>query len=245
MTGSKLIGIVVALVAIGAGAYFLFPGFRTTVNNAYDKHAGWNEEARRKDPVGFTDYSIQKLTENIDKFEGVRVTMSTTKSKLEEGMRSNKDKMTFAQKQLDEFKVAYKAAAAINKWPVSIAGKNYSENDRKSQVDLILGQKATYESISKSFETNLGVTEKKYSEIVNRVSESKSKLEFLKSQRELLKASQVTKETEKILSEVNDVLVQNEALAAGTNIRTVEELMKESNDASAGSHPNADAFLKN
>ena len=67
MTGSRLIGIVAAIVAIGAVAYFVFPGVRTKMDEFHDKHMGWgNPEARKKDPVGFIDYSIKKLEDNSD-----------------------------------------------------------------------------------------------------------------------------------------------------------------------------------
>ncbi len=240
MTGSKLIGLVVAIVAI---AYFAFPGFKAKVDDVYDKHAGWNEEARRKDPVGFMDYSIKRLGENIDKFESAKASLGSAKAKLDELQRTNQEKLAFAEKQLNEFKMAYKAAKADNKWPLEVAGKKYSEAELKSQVDLLLSQKGGYDGILKQVSTGLGSAEKKQFELVNRISESKSKLGLLQTQKELVKVNALTKDTEKMLADVNEVLVQNEAMAQGSAVRTVEELMQESKAATDAAHPSADAFL--
>ena len=132
MTGSRLIGLVVAILAIGGVAYFVIPGFRAKADDMWDKHAGWNEEARRKDPVGFIEYSVKKLEDNIGKFDSIRTDLRTGKGNVEKMKQENQAKQAFNENQLAEFKAAYKTAKASNRWPVTIAGRNYSEAELKS-----------------------------------------------------------------------------------------------------------------
>lgn len=241
--GNKL-GWVGGIVVVGIAAYFLMPGFRTKVDSTYDKHFGWNAEARRKDPVGFMEYSITRLGENIAKFEQARGDLRVAQAKLEDMKRDNSGKLAFAEKQLVEFKTAYKGATGDKGWPVSVAGRAYTEGELKSQVTMLLSQKGSFEKVVKQIEASLQTAEKKSHELVNRIGESKSKLSILETQKELVKVGQVTAESEKILSEVNDVLIANEALAEKTSVRTVEEMMRDAGEAASSvSNPDTEAFL--
>jgi hypothetical protein len=243
MTGSRLIGIVVAVAAIGAVAYFVFPGIRATIDDAYDKHAGWTPEARKKDPVGFINHSIEKLDANIAKFEDIRIEVRTGKANLEKMKGENEQKIKFNSNQLAEFKAAFKTASDANKWPVDVAGRKYSENELRSQVELFLSEKETFANVATQLEQSCKSMESKEFELVNRITDSKSKLALLKTQKEIVRANELTAESEKLLAEVNDVLVRNEAVNEPEKIRTTEEMMKEAKAATKAT-PKADEFLK-
>lgn len=243
MTGGRLIGLVLAVAAIGAVAYFVFPGFRAKVDDIVEKHGGWNEEARRKDPVGFVNYSIKKLDENIAKFEGIRVDVREGKNKLDKMKAENEMKIRFNANNLNEFKVAYKSATDGGKWPVNVAGKGYTEAELKSQVELALSEKATFANVGAQLEKGCKDLEAKEFELVNRITESKANLSALKTQGEILKANKLTAETEKMMSEVQEVLARNDAVNSEVKIRTTEELMKDAKQA-AKATPKADEFLK-
>jgi hypothetical protein len=238
-----LLGIVFALLVIGGAAYYFVPGFRTKAQSWWGEHGGWNEESRKKDPVGFIDYSITKLGENISKFDSVKADLMTAKGNLDEMKRTNQEKLAFADKNLNEFKVAYQAAVGGKGWPVSMAGRSYSENELKSQVELLLAQKTGYENALAQIDDGLKRADQKSFELVARINESKSKLEILKTQKELVKINQLNESTEKMMAEVNEVLVRNDALQSSSPVRTAEELMKDAK-VSAKSTPKADEFLK-
>jgi hypothetical protein len=243
MSGNKL-GWAGVILVVGAAAYFLFPGFRTKVDSTYDKHFGWTPEARRKDPVGFMEYSIAKLGENIGKFEQARGDLRVAQAKLEDMKRDNSGKLAFAEKQLVEFKTAYKDAVGGKGWPVGMAGRQYSEAELKSQVTVLLSQKGNFEKVVKQIDASIQGADRKGLELMNRISESKSKLSILETQKELVKVGQLTAESEKLLAEVNDVLIANEAMEQKASVRTVEELMKDAGEAaSAVSNPDTEAFL--
>lgn len=239
-SAAKLLLIV---IVAGVVAYFVLPGFRTAVDSKIEQVGGWNDDARRKDPVGFIDYSIQKLTDNVAKFGAVKGDLALAKAKLQKMHDDNTAKLAFAGKQLDELKTAYKEASGGKGWPVSLAGKSYDEAQLKQQVSLLLSQKGAFETVLQQTASGLETTTRRESEIVGRVTESKAKLDLLKTQKELVKVSQLTAATEKLLGEVHDVLVQNEAMTAENPVRTVEELMKQAESGASSANANVDAFL--
>jgi DNA repair exonuclease SbcCD ATPase subunit len=243
MTGSRLIGIVVALVVIGGVAYFVSPSFRAKASKLYSEHVGWDDEARRSDPVGFIEHSIKTLEANIGKFDGARTDLMQAKAKLDGMKQTNQEKLAFADKNLAEFKAAYKTAVGGKGWPVSLAGASYSEDDLKRQVETILSQKAGYEGIVAQADEALKTAENRQRDLVNRINESKANLEKLRTQKELVKISKLTAETEKMMAEVNQVLLENDAAAKKEAVRTVEDLMKDAAAAPARATKKADDFL--
>ena len=241
----RVLGFVVVLLALGAAAYFFLPGLRARVDAKFGEVAGWNDEARRSDPVGFIDFSIKKLGDNIDKFEQVRRDLSVQRRKVEELQKGNDTKLAFANKQLDEFKAAYKNAggATGKSWPVTVAGRPYSEAELKQQVNLLLTQRTAYEEVAKISGEASSRTTKSENDVVGRITESKAKLDVLKTQRELVKAAKLTADTEKLMDEVHEILVENEAIAAQSPVRTVDELIKDAERESPAANANVDAFL--
>ena len=240
--GSALKAALVLVVAAVA-AYAIFPGVRAVFDQQLDKVGGWNDEARRHDPVGFIDYSIGKLTENVSKFGEVKTDLVVAKAKLQKIHDDSQSKVTFASKELETFKAAYKDAAAGKSWPVTLAGRTYDEAQLKQQVNVFLTQRTSYEMSAKQAADGAASAGKREMDVLARVTESKAKLELLKTQRELVKVAKLTAETEALLAEVNEVLLQNEAATAANPVLTVEEMMKQNESGSAASNANVDAFL--
>ena len=243
MGGNRLISLLVVLLLAGVGAYFFSPWFRTKVDDTIKNMKAWDAEARRNDAAGFIEYAMKELGSNIGKFEGIRADLTVATRKLEKMKGDNQATLAFASKELDSFKVAYKEAAGGKGWPVTVAGRPYKEGELKSQVNVLLTQRTGYEGILKQVEVSLSTAERKGTEILNRISDSKAKLEILGTQKELVKLNQLNAESEKLLSEVQDVLMQNEALAERPVVRTVEELMRDAGEAPGATNPNVDAFL--
>jgi len=242
-TRGRAAAVVLMVLVAGAAAYFFLPGFRTSVRQQIDRVGGWNEEARREDPVGFIDFSIRKLSDGIATFESARGQIAMQRAKLADLTKTNQAKLDFSVKQLDAFRAAYKDATGGKGWPAGVAGKSYSEADLKQQVSLLLTQKSSFEETAKGAGQALDKTTQSEGELVNRITTSKAKLDLLKAQRELVKVARLNAETEKLLDDVHDVLVANDALNTESPIRTVDELMKDATRESGATHANVDAFL--
>jgi hypothetical protein len=235
--------LVLMVVAAVVAAYFVVPKFRAAFDQKIEEIRGWDDAARKHDPVGFIDYSIGKLEDNIAKFGSVKGDLALAKAKLQKLHDDNTAKLAFAGRQLEELKGAYKGAAGGKGWPVELAGQAYDEGQLKQQVSLLLSQKGAFESVLKQTTSGLDTTSRREAEIVGRVTESKAKLDLLRTQKELVKVNQLTADTERLLGEVHDVLVQNEAMTAENPVRTVEELMKQAESGSSTVNANVDAFL--
>jgi hypothetical protein len=246
MTGSRLIGIAVALIVIGGVAYFAFPGIRAKIDDAYDKHAGWTPEARRKNPVGFIEHSIKQLEDNVAKFTDIRAELRSGIQEMKGIRDKNAANVAFADKELGLFKAAFKEANAGKGWPVMMAGKNYTEAELKNQVEVFLRQKASYEGAVAQVDNTLKTLETKQSDLDHRIVESRTNLDLLKNQKALVKADQLTADTEKMMAEVNEVLIRNDAMASDISVRTIEEYKKDAmrEPAAAKATPKADEFLK-
>jgi hypothetical protein len=243
MGGNRLISLLVILLLAGVGAYFFSPWFRTKVDDTIKNMKAWDADARRKDPVGFIDYAMKQLGSNVDKFDAVRADLRVATVKLDKMKQENLAKQKFADGQLEAFKTAYKAAKDGNAWPATVGGRPYKEAELKSQVSVLLSERGGFEGILKQVDVSLTNAERKNNELLNRINESKAKLSILGAQRELVKVNQLSAESEKLLNEVQDVLVQNEALAEKPVVRTVEELMRDAGETAGASNPNVDAFL--
>jgi hypothetical protein len=242
---SKIIGWVVTLVVVAAAAYFLIPGFRTKVDDAIDGARSWDAEDRRKRPVQFIEYSEKRLEQNIGKFEDSLADLRLSQKTLERMGSENANKLQFTAKHLDEFKSAYVSANGAGKWPVSVAGASYTEADLKQQVGILLSQKKGFESVAKQVEQSSAAVDRHVRELATRIADSKAKLGMLGAQKQLVKANQLTKETEKILDDVNEVLVLNDAFAEKSPVRTAEELIKDIQASSApGASADVEEFLK-
>ena len=107
---------------------------------------------------------------------------------------------------------------------------------------MLLSEKSTFENVATQLDRSCKDLETKEIELQNRITESRSKLSVLKSQEQMVKANSLTAESEKLLAEVNDVLIRNDAINAPVTVRTTEELMKEAKSAVKAT-PKADDFL--
>lgn len=239
----RLLTLVVVLLLAGVGLYFFSPWFRTKVDDTIAGMKEWDAEARRKHPVEYIDYATKRLQDNVDKFENVRLDLATASRKLASMKDENQRKIVFADAELQKFKAAYKEASGGKGWPAAVAGKDYKEAELKSQVNSLLRERDAFAKVVKQAEAGLAKAERSSNEIVGRITESKTQISILGTQRELVKMNQLTADSEKLLAQVQDVLLENEAAAEKPAVRTVEELMRDAGEAGGPSNPNVDAFL--
>jgi hypothetical protein len=243
MGGNRLLSLIVVLLLVGVGAYFLVPAWRDKVDETVKGMTTWTLEERRKNPEGFIKYAQSELAKNIDKFEERRGQLRVAAASLEKQRADNQSKLTFANGQLAEFKTVYKATKANAKWPVTVAGAAYKEPELRNQVALLLSQRTSFEAMAKELDAGLTLAEQRGLELASQISESQAKLGILGAQLELVRLNKLTSETEKLMSDVNEVLLENQALAQKPSVRTVEEMMKDARATTGGSDPSVDAFL--
>ena len=204
---NKVIGLVVGVLVIFGVVYCQSPSFRAMFDSKVGELKEWTPEARRNDPVGYIDYSLNRLQKNIDKFDVMKGELETSKRGLEKLVVKNENLRDMGEKRLGEFKAAYKAATASGSWPVEIVGQKYKEAELKSQVAMILGQRDAANASLEQLKPAVLNIANRINDVVARSSDSRAKLGILQSQRETVKALKLTKEFEQTLQNVQDILV--------------------------------------
>lgn len=240
-----LLTLLVVLLLAGVGLYFFSPWFKTKVDDTVAGMKEWTPEARRKNPVGFIDYATKRLEDNIGKFEDTRGQLGAAAKRLTKQRDDNQGRMSFADRQPADFKAAYKDATTGGKgWPVKVAERDYKEGELKTQVGLTLKERDNYAKMVKAADAAATTAQSSQDLIVLRIAESKTQINMLRTQREIIVAQGLVAESEKLLAQVQEVLEENEVVAQKSSVRTVEEMMRDAGEGTAASNPDVDAFLK-
>lgn len=239
-----LVTLIVVLLLAGLGLYFFSPWFKTKVDDTISGMREWDAEARRKNPVGFIDYASKRLEDTVGKFEDTRTQLSAAQKRLSKVKDQNEASKAFAEKTLADFKAAYKEATTGGKgWPIKVVDRDYKEGELKTQVGLTLKERDNFAKMAKAAEGAVAKAQRSHDDIVLRISESKTQISMLRTQREILVASKFSAEADKLLAQVQEVLDENDAASERSSVRTVEEMMRDAGEGTAASNPNVDAFL--
>lgn len=240
-----LVTLLVVVLLAGVGLYFSSPWFKTKVDDTVAGMKEWTPEARRKNPVGFIDYARKRLEDNIGKFEDTRAQLRAATTRLTKARDENQSRMNFADKLLADLKAGYQGATTGGKgWPVKVAERDYKEGELKNQVGLTLKERENYAKMVKAADAAAATARTSEEQIVMRITESKTQINMLRTQREIIVAQGLVAESEKLLAQVQEVLEENAALAEKPVVRTVEEAMRDAGEGPAGVNPDVDAFLK-
>jgi len=138
----KVIGIVIALLVVIGGGILLLkhaaPGLYTKTMSKIDQIRGWDEDARRKDPVGYLKFAKQRMLEQKDTLNRLVRGLSGNRQAMQKLALDTEMKVTQAKGFLDQMKKAYnEAAAKPNGYPLSFAGATYREESTfKNQMML-------------------------------------------------------------------------------------------------------------
>lgn len=129
-----LVAIIVLAVAGGAAWYFLSDVGQTKMEQAYASFARWTPQNIAADPKAYLDFcEAQAKQAKADlKAASVRVAQqeATVRSRLDEAQ----GKIDAGRPVLEQFKAAYKQAAADDAFPVTVRDKQYDQEALKKQI---------------------------------------------------------------------------------------------------------------
>lgn len=234
-------------------AYQKMPGLKAKAENLANKYGGWTSEAIEKNPGEFIDHARQKLQANIATFEEAKKTLSTNKRNYESKLEEFKTAVQNADTLAANFKSAYSAAKANEGFPIELVGQKYSEEKVVAQVELLLAEKANAQKRIADYESLIAQVETKRTQLTDRISTSKAKVDELEVKAEAVKLDKATALADELLAQVNSVVEDNgKALDAdsGDPVRSladmVKDIEKKAADApSAAPKSDALAFLNN
>ena len=128
-------GVVVLLLVIQKFA----PGLWTEARTAYSDNLGWNENARKANPVGFLQYSKTDLQKSYDEISGIIKDLEIQNNRLKkEREKLNSDQGKY-EEVLNRAKDIYSQAklSPENSYPVKFMGAEYKQEEFMAQVKII------------------------------------------------------------------------------------------------------------
>lgn len=225
--------IIVAVVAIvGVLAWQNLPGLRNKITKAANEYGGWTEEARRDDPVGFIQHAQKELQADIVQFEEARDSLDQNKLDAEKQLEAFRDEEQAATELASTMRELYKGAEENNAWPVTYLGEEYSREKLIEQVDDLLAAEKNARERQADYQKVIDKVELTRVELRTRINDSNVALDKLKAQEAMVKVDKLSKETDELLAQVNE-LVEGNTRVAEDPVRSVDELLQAAADQAA------------
>ncbi|MCF7853166.1 MAG: hypothetical protein K9N51_00090 [Candidatus Pacebacteria bacterium] len=242
-----LIGLSVLLIAALA-VYWFFPGLRHRGRELYRKYGGWTEEARRGDPVGFIDYAEQTLNEHLNEMQSTQGRINDALLVIDERIDETTGKMGAAEDLAETFRMHYRQAKQTGEFPITVAGKTYTQEEAVRQVRLILRQHRNYRELLEEFRAAAELARTRSEELVTQIADTKASLAMLPAKREIARLNKLSGATEELMTQVNELIMTNAQILHEkvSPIRTVEELLENEQTQTPERDPeiDANAFLE-
>lgn len=221
----KSIVIVAAVALLGFLAWQNFPGLRNRISQAANEYGGWTEEARREDPVGFMQHAQSELRTDIEEFEMARKSLGETKLEAENDLEKFRDQEQSATALANAMRELFKAADANGEWPVTYLEQSYTREQLIDQVDELLAAKANAIARQADYQSIVERVALTSDDLRDRISDSRMALDELKAKETMVKVDKLSKETDELLAQVNELVEGNTRVAADP-VRNVDELLQ-------------------
>lgn len=223
----KLVPILLIAI-VGFAIWKRSPGIRSQAQELYDSYGGWTEEARRGDPVGFIEFAEKKLGEDIESFRASKRALASARQNAQAKLEEVTTKIAAADELAAKFKLSYQGAEATAAYPVAVLNQEYSREQLIGQVQKVLNDKATFESVVPTYVKTIDVAAAKGEELDRRVADIESKLVQLEAQKELARIQKLTADADELLAQVSELLGENSRaldVLGDDPIRGIEGLM--------------------
>jgi hypothetical protein len=201
------------------------PGLWTQIDRKLTEVAGWTEEARQADPVGFVEYASRKLRHDVEAMQKTRRDLAAEIGGLAHELRDQRALRDHARAMAEEFRAKYQEAAAKKSFPIEVRGAAYTAEQAKSQVSMLLAEAAGYEAAIAKLEEVRKEAESQLEALTVRIDKTESQLAALAAQREVLRVRKLSEVEEELLAQVENLLKDNDQAVAANPIRNVRELI--------------------
>ena len=243
-----VVWLLVALAGGGAATLAIStycPGLWTQIDRKVTEVAGWTEEARQADPVGFVEYAGGKLRQDLETLQKTRRDLAAEIGGLAEKLRQQRALRDHARGLAEKFRTAYREATARQGFPVELCGGAYTAEQLKAQVSMLLAEAQGYEAAIAKLEEVRRRAETELETLTVRISQTESQLAALAAEKEVLKARQLTERGRLLLAQVESLMTENTQVIAANPVRSVQELIAAAEkSARPGTHEQAvEAFL--
>ncbi len=225
MKGTRLIVLVLLIVAAAVLLWRLSPGCRQRATDAYRKYGGWTEEARKADPVGFIEHAQQQLEQDLQEFEEARHSLAAARERVIAEIEQNRALLQEADGLAVKYRDAYREAETEG-YPVTVSGQSYNREQLLEQVQLILLQRKSFAETIEGLERAADAIKEKQPQLVTQISNIEAALATLPSKKEIANVNQLTGRAAELLGQVDVLMDENADLLDESPVRTVEELIE-------------------
>ena len=220
----------IPLIAVAVVIWIIYqksPGLQSQANELKNKWTEWTEEAIKDNPVGFLEAREKNLNAVLEELKTNKGKIDEEVAKLQGAHDEHKNKVETAERLANEFKVAYKAAKDGGTWPITLAGKEYTEAQVVEQVQRLMVDKGTHSTIVEDRAKQIERIAESQTKIEEQITKVTGSLEGIKANREKIKADQAIAKSEQWLKEIEDQINANDATIATQaedSVRTLEEI---------------------
>lgn len=211
-----------------AGLYRASPAMRATVETQSREWLGWTEEARRADPVGFTNYVERKLKSDAASFQKCRRELTHGSDQLSGKLREQEAYRDQARKFAEEFRLAFQAARHSGSFPTTVRNAAYSDEQMVAQVSLLLAEADGFDGTVRRLNQIRQQAATRLQEVVVRLNATEAQLAAIDAQRGLLRSRELTTEGETLIAQVDELLDVNHTVLRNNPVRPLAELLSDS-----------------
>jgi phage shock protein A len=213
------------LAALAASALAVSPGLRTQVRSYWARIAGWTEEAREADPVGFATHAEKQLRLDLEALESTRRQLLPEIAEIVRKRRENEALRDHAQHLAEEFRVKYQLASSSGGFPVAFRGSEYTEEQVKSQVSMLLAERDGYERTMEKLQRVQKQAQAELEAMTVRINETQAQIVEVRAKTSILRANELSEEGKRLLAQVDHLLDGNAETIRANPVRTVRELL--------------------
>lgn len=135
-----ILGVVVVLAFLGAGAYFFSDVFSTKVDQAVEQFAEWTPENIAKDPGGYLHFCKQQTEKTIQDLKASEIATNQNRAKILSMKEDSQRKIDVGKGALEELKVLYRSAEEDASWPAKWKDQPRDKDWTQRQIVGLHGQ---------------------------------------------------------------------------------------------------------
>jgi phage shock protein A len=219
------------------------PGLRAKASGAVGGVAGWSEEARKADPLGFMDYAEKQLNKHMSQLKDARRNMQEAMQRISDETERNGVLLESATKLAHDFRGAYRKAM-VDGYPIEVAGGTYSRESLIEQVRLVMMQSANYTKAIEDLERAARAAGGTGQSILKQITDTQAALASLPAKKEIARVNKLTGRTQELLEQIDALIDRNETVLKDSPVRTVEELVQTDLVPAEGLEVDVMAFLE-
>ena len=219
----------IPLIAVAVVIWIIYqksPGLQSKANEIKNNWTEWSQEDIKANPVKFLEAREDNLRKVLGELEVNRGKIDSEVAKLRTARDEHQKKVDIADRLAGEFKAAYKAAQEGDSWPVTVKGKDYTRDELIKQVEGLMVDKGTHESIVADRAAQIERISGSEEKIKAQIAKVESSLQGIVANREKIKADMAIAASEKWLKEIDEQInAANVTVTEGSDpVRDLEEI---------------------